>query len=96
MNLSRTAVPTAAPDAVDADESWISKTPGVCGGQACIRNTRITVWGLESLRRFGLSDEEIMADIEGLTREDLAAAWEYAATHPDEVEAAILRNDEEA
>jgi uncharacterized protein (DUF433 family) len=24
-------------------QSWIRKTPGVCGGNACIRNTRITV-----------------------------------------------------
>ncbi|MBY0527748.1 MAG: DUF433 domain-containing protein [Gemmataceae bacterium] len=26
-------------------ESWVQKTPNVCGGDACIRNTRITVWG---------------------------------------------------
>jgi hypothetical protein len=27
-------------------KSWVQKTPGVCGGDACMRNTRITVWGL--------------------------------------------------
>ena len=27
-------------------QSWIKKTPNVCGGDACIRNTRITVYGL--------------------------------------------------
>ncbi len=27
-------------------KSWVQKTPGVCGGDACIRNTRITVHGL--------------------------------------------------
>jgi hypothetical protein len=26
--------------------SWIEKTPGVCGGDACVRKTGITVWGL--------------------------------------------------
>jgi hypothetical protein len=32
------------------DKSWVQKTPGVCGGRACIRNTRITVWGLVNFR----------------------------------------------
>ena len=27
-------------------KSWVQKTPGLCGGRACIRRTRITVWGL--------------------------------------------------
>lgn len=26
--------------------SWISKKPGRCGGDACVRETRIPVWGL--------------------------------------------------
>ena len=31
------------------NKSWVQKTPGVCGGDACIRNTRITVRGLAEL-----------------------------------------------
>ena len=31
----------------------IEKTPGVCGGDPCIRQTRIPVWLLEQLRRLG-------------------------------------------
>src|SRR6266487_3872323 len=56
-------------------KSWIQKTPGVCGGDACIRNTRITVWGLVERRNLGASDAEMLDSIPGLTREDLEAAW---------------------
>jgi Protein of unknown function (DUF433) len=28
--------------------SWINKTPDVQGGEACVRNTRHTVWGVWS------------------------------------------------
>ena len=41
------------------DQSWVQKTPGVCGGRACIRNTRITVWGVVNSRRLGAADEQI-------------------------------------
>ncbi|MCU0542788.1 MAG: DUF433 domain-containing protein [Oscillatoriaceae cyanobacterium Prado104] len=34
----------------------IQKTPGVMGGEACIRQTRIPVWLLVSYRRQGASD----------------------------------------
>jgi uncharacterized protein (DUF433 family) len=72
----------------------ITKTPGVCGGNACIRGTRITVWGLVSWRKLGVSDAEIMKKVQGLTQENLNAAWAYAATHPDEIEEIIRLNEE--
>jgi uncharacterized protein (DUF433 family) len=72
----------------------ITKTPGVCGGTACIRGTRITVWGLVEWRRLGLSDAEIQRRVRGLVEADLEAAWEYAALHQDEIEDAIRRNAE--
>ena len=72
----------------------ISKTPGVCGGDACIRGTRITVWGLVEWRRMGKSDDWILAGIQNLTREDLQAAWGYAAAHPEEIDQAIRLNAE--
>src|SRR5712692_2863160 len=28
------------------EDSWIQKTPDICGGDACIRNTRLPVWSL--------------------------------------------------
>ena len=75
-------------------ETWIRKTPGVCGGNACIRNTRITVWGLVVWKRLGMPENEMIAEIQGLTREDVAAAWRYAEAHPEEIETAVRENEE--
>src|SRR5437762_2019001 len=68
--------------------SWISKKPDRCGGDACIRDTRITVWGLMEWRRLGLTDARILQIVQGLTPADLDAAWEYTASHPEEIEEA--------
>ena len=77
-------------------ESLIRKTPGVMGGEACIRRTRIAVWNLVAMKRLGFSDEHILyQDFPGqLTQEDLDAAWAYYQAHPEEIEDVIRRNDE--
>ena len=72
----------------------ITKTPGVVGGDACIRGTRISVWGLVAYRKLGLSDAAIRERVQGLTQEDLEAAWQYAVAHPEEIEEAIRLNEE--
>ena len=73
--------------------SWISKQPERCGGDACVRDSRITVWGLESYRRLGLSAGEIMRRVQGLTAADLEVAWEYVAEHSEEINQAIEENE---
>jgi uncharacterized protein (DUF433 family) len=73
--------------------SWVSKNANRCGGDACIRDTRITVWGLESYRRLGLQDSEILRRMVGLTEADLDAAWEYVATNREEIDQAIHDNE---
>ena len=73
----------------------ISKTPGVCGGDACIRNTRIPVWVLESFRRLGMNESRLLDNYPTLTATDLANAWAYAAAFPDEIEIAIRENDQD-
>ena len=73
--------------------SWIQKTPGVCGGRACVRNTRITVWGLINAQRQGLDDDGILNNIVGLTREDLQAAREYYRSHEAEIDEDIRENE---
>ena len=75
-------------------QSWVQKAPNVCGGDACIRNTRITVNGLVEWRKLGFSDERIVAIIEDLTPEDLAVAWEYYRLHPAEIDEEIRLNNE--
>jgi uncharacterized protein (DUF433 family) len=67
-------------------ESWITKTPGVCGGDACIRNTRHTVHGLVEWQRMGLSDARILEHHPDLSMADLHAAWDYYETHRAEIE----------
>ena len=74
-------------------KSWIQKTPGVCGGRACVRKTRITVWGLVNSRRLGSSDDQILHNIVGLTPEDLIAAWDYYRDHRDEIDEDIRVNE---
>ena len=75
-------------------KTFIRHTPGVCGGEACIRMTRIAVWMLEEARRQRASDADLLADYPDLTREDLEAAWHYVSTHADEIETAIRANHE--
>lgn len=72
----------------------ITKTPNICGGDACIRGTRISVWGLVNQRRLGATDAEILRIVQGLTPEALESAWEYAADHAEEIDRAIRENEE--
>jgi uncharacterized protein (DUF433 family) len=68
----------------------IEKTPGVCGGDARIANTRIPVWLLVGFRKDGLSDERLLEAYPSLTLADLAAAWWYYAENREEIDQAIL------
>lgn len=68
----------------------------VCGGSARIVRTRIPVWLLESLRRGGKTDAELLAAYPSLTAEDLANAWNYARTHRDEMDREIAANGDDS
>ncbi len=76
-------------------KSWVQKTPGVCGGRACIRNSRITVWGLVNSRRLGATDDQILQNIVGLMPADIQVAWDYYRTHPAEIDEDIRENEED-
>lgn len=58
----------------------IQSTPGVCGGNARIRNTRIPVWTLVSLHQQGAHEAELLRNYPGLSDRDLENAWRYYAT----------------
>ena len=73
--------------------SWISKKASRCGGDACIRETRIPVWTLVERRHQGETDEEILASLPSLTGDDLAAAWEYFAAYQNEIERSLWENE---
>jgi uncharacterized protein (DUF433 family) len=78
---------------MNATTSWISKKPDRCGGDACVRDTRIPVWSLINYRRLGASDGEILAAFPSLSRVDLESAFEYATSNNDEIERAIRENE---
>jgi uncharacterized protein (DUF433 family) len=75
-------------------KSWIEKTPEVCDGDACIRDTRHNVWGLVEWRKLGLTDEEILRHFPDLNQADLDVAWDYYQRNPQEIEQAIKENEE--
>jgi uncharacterized protein (DUF433 family) len=72
----------------------ISKTPGVCGGRACIAGHRIRVADIVVWHeRRGYAPDEIVAMFPGLALGDVHAALAYYFDHRDEIEA-DLRADE--
>ena len=73
--------------------SWISTRPGRCGGDACVRETRVPVWALVERRREGRTDEQILGDLPDITSEDLAVAWKYAEDHGQEIERSLWQNE---
>jgi uncharacterized protein (DUF433 family) len=76
--------------------SWISKKPDYCGGDACIRDTRVPVWVLVNYRRLGGSDADILRAYPSLTAADLEVAWDYVAAHREEIDDDIRANEDGA
>ena len=66
----------------------ITKNPRVCGGKACLDQTRIRVMDIVELEREGKKPEE-MQDIFSvhLSLAQVYLALAYAADHPEEIEA---------
>jgi uncharacterized protein (DUF433 family) len=81
--------------AQEIGDTWpgIEKTPGVCGGSACIVRTRISVWVLEGFRRLGWNEAKILVNYPTLRPADLVHAWAYADTHRQEIDEAIRQNE---
>ncbi len=71
----------------------VESRPGVMGGAPCIVRTRIPVWLLEQARRLGTSEADLLRDYPTLTAQDLANAWAYVRSHPDEIERQIAENE---
>ncbi len=70
--------------------SEIRRTPGVCGGVACVRQTRIPVWLLIAFQRGGSGEAELLANHPSLTFADMDAVWAYYRRHTVEVDADIV------
>lgn len=59
--------------------SRITIDPGVCHGKPCVRGLRYPVETLLELLSSGMTTDEILADYEDLERDDLLAAFAFAA-----------------
>jgi uncharacterized protein (DUF433 family) len=71
----------------------IAKTPGVCGGRACIEGTRMPVWSLANHRFLGFTDWEILYNFPTVTPNDLKNAWRYYEANKTEIDVDIKENE---
>ena len=69
--------------------------PRVCGGSARIAGTRIPVWSLESWKRLGASDDEILRNYPSLQASDLLNAWQKVTRRRGEMDREIAENETE-
>lgn len=84
-------------NAIDSnpDKSWIQKTPAICGGDACVRNTRIPVWSLVQAHHLGATTQELQTYfVTPLTADDVRAALAYYESHLEEIDNEIRLNQE--
>jgi uncharacterized protein (DUF433 family) len=72
--------------------SSITKQPGRCGGDACIRDTRIPVWSLVEAGWLGSSAADLLESFPSLTPADLQAAQHYYQQSLLEIERNIWEN----
>lgn len=71
----------------------IEKTPGVCGGSACIVRTRIPVWLLVEAKNKGATEAHLLGSFPSLRAEDLTNAWAYYRGNKAEIDAEIFENE---
>ena len=73
----------------------IQKTPGVCGGRACVGNTRIPVWTLVSFLQKGVTDEDVIQAYPALTVDHLNLVREYYEANRAEIDCDIREQGKE-
>lgn len=73
----------------------ITKDPQVCGGKACIGNTRIRVMDIVELQREGHRPEDMRSAFAiPLTLAQIYSALAYADENPEEIEADFAEGPE--
>jgi len=72
---------TDRPTAADTSDllARISSDPEICGGRPCIKGTRMRVADIVEALAHGANQQQLLADFDYLTAEDIAAALLYAA-----------------
>lgn len=57
----------------------VTSDPNICGGRPSIKGTRMRVADIVEALAHGATQQELLADFDYLTAEDIAAALLYAA-----------------
>ena len=70
----------------------INKTPDVCGGAACIGDTRIPVWLIVEMQE-NLKDEELLKSYPSLTVNHLNLVRNYFQNNKEEIQKDIESNE---
>src|SRR3954447_6831193 len=79
----------------DVIRQHITKTPGVCGGKACIAGHRIRVMDVVVLHEMrGLCPEEIVYQYPSITLADVHAALAYYFDNPEEIKEEFRKDEE--
>ncbi len=71
----------------------IHKTPGICGGAARIRDTRIPVWTIVAYQQQGANEAELLYNYSGLTLQDLEAVANYYDRNREEIDGWLAENE---
>lgn len=78
---------------IAADFPGIEKTPGVCGGSACIIRTRIPVWSVIEYIQMGVGQDKLLQNFPTLRTQDLANAWAYYDPSKAKIDQEIMENN---
>jgi uncharacterized protein (DUF433 family) len=71
-------------------EGRISRTPGVCGGKACIAGHRVRVLDVVAWHEHqGMTPDEIVSHVPSITLADVHAALSYYFDHIEEIQQEI-------
>ncbi len=62
----------------------ISVDPGICHGQACVKGTRVPVHQIVRMMANGDTVEDLLVEYPSLTRDDIMACLDYAASLTEE------------
>lgn len=65
-------------------DNRITIEPKVCHGQACIKGTRIPVHQILRMLANGDTIEDLLQEYPSVTREDILACFDYAASLAEE------------
>src|SRR6266516_4134727 len=81
--------------ATSPEKSHITRTPGVCGGKACVAGTRIRVQDIYAWHELqGKSPDEIVSAFPQLSLADVYAALAHFWDHRDEILRQMKEQDE--